>query len=145
MVCITTITCLFALQMMQQYVGVYLRTSYIRILFFSTYARRSIQKKNIFYSFFVYVEFALSYHSSEIQGLCLIKCSNKTPCSFLSFSCYFIFSPNECPGLCQHRPGHSLGGKIKQHEMKNEKELHGFSIPKIWQNLKRFVGTFHQA
>ena len=25
--------------------------------------------------------------------------------------CYFIFSPNECPGLCQHRPGHSLGKK----------------------------------
>ena len=21
--------------------------------------------------------------------------------------CYFIFFPNECPGLCRHRPGHS--------------------------------------
>ena len=28
-------------------------------------------------------------------------------------SCYVIFLPNECPGLCQHRPGHSLGKKIK--------------------------------
>ena len=27
---------------------------------------------------------------------------------FLFFiSCNFIFSPNECPGLCRHRPGHS--------------------------------------
>ena len=26
---------------------------------------------------------------------------------------YFIFSPNEYPDLCQHRPGHSLGKKIK--------------------------------
>ena len=26
-------------------------------------------------------------------------------------SCYFIFSPNECPGLCLHRPGHSLRQK----------------------------------
>ena len=26
---------------------------------------------------------------------------------------YFIFFPNECPGLCRHRPGHSLGKKIK--------------------------------
>ena len=23
------------------------------------------------------------------------------------------FSPNKCPGLCWHRPGHSLGDKIK--------------------------------
>ena len=28
-------------------------------------------------------------------------------------SCYFIFSPNECPGLCRHRLGHSLGKNIK--------------------------------
>ena len=25
--------------------------------------------------------------------------------------CYFIFLPNECPGLCRHRPGHLLGKK----------------------------------
>ena len=41
---------------------------------------------------------------------------------FLFFiSCHFIFSPNECPGLCPHRPGHSFGKNIKLHEMKNEK------------------------
>ena len=29
-------------------------------------------------------------------------------------SCYyFIFSPNECPGLCRYRPGHSLGKNLK--------------------------------
>ena len=28
------------------------------------------------------------------------------------------FLPNECPGLCQQRPGHSLGKNIKLHEMK---------------------------
>ena len=67
--------------------------------------------------------------------------------SFFSFfiSCYFIFFPNECPGLCQHRPGHSLGEKIKLHEMKNEKNYMGFRIPKIWQILKHFARSFHQA
>ena len=29
--------------------------------------------------------------------------------------------PNECPDLCQHRPGHSLGKNIKLHEMTNGK------------------------
>ena len=49
--------------------------------------------------------------------------------------------PNECPGLCQHRPGHSL-----EKEMKNEKKkLLGLLIPKIRQILKGFAGTFHQA
>ena len=49
-----------------------------------------------------------------------------------------FFPPNECPGLCRHRPGHSLGKNIKLHEMKNEKKLHGFSYcTKIWQILKR--------
>ena len=34
-----------------------------------------------------------------------------------SISCYFIFFPNECSGLCQHRPGHSLGeNKVAQNE-----------------------------
>ena len=53
--------------------------------------------------------------------------------------------PNECPGLCRHRPGHSLGKKIKLHEMKNDKNYLGFRIPKIWQILKRFTGTFRRA
>ena len=29
--------------------------------------------------------------------------------------------------ICRHRPGHSLGGKIKEHEMKNGKSNFGFS------------------
>ena len=37
----------------------------------------------------------------------------KNPRSFFFISCYFIFFPNERPGLCRHRPGHSLGEKIK--------------------------------
>ena len=31
------------------------------------------------------------------------------------------------------------------HEMNNEKLLHEFSYSKIWQILKHFAGTFHQA
>ena len=63
-------------------------------------------------------------HSSEIRGLCLMKCYSEmlhnlqyfwnmkceSPC-FFSFCATLFLSPNECPGLCQHRPGHSLGGK----------------------------------
>ena len=49
-------------------------------------------------------------------------------------SCFFhfsfratLFSPNKCPGLCWHGPGHySLGKKIKLHEMKNGKGNFGF-------------------
>ena len=47
------------------------------------------------------------------------------------------FFPNKCPGLCEHRPGHSLGKKIKLHGMKNEKKLHRFSYNK---NMARFEG-----
>ena len=57
-------------------------------------------------------------------------------------SCYFIFSPNECPGLCQHRPGHSLGKKIKQHEMKNGKSNFGFSFVKSIANFEAFHWNF---
>ena len=35
-------------------------------------------------------------------------------------SCYFLFSPNKCPGVCRHRPGHSLGKKNKV--ARNEKQ-----------------------
>ena len=28
-------------------------------------------------------------------------------------SCFLHFFPNECLGLCRHRPGHSVGGKSK--------------------------------
>ena len=42
---------------------------------------------------------------------------------------------------------HSLGEKIKLHEMKDEKGKNymGFYIPKIWQILKHFARAFHQA
>ena len=40
---------------------------------------------------------------------------------------HVVFLPNEYPGLCQYRPGHSLGKNIKLHEMKKEKKLCGFS------------------
>ena len=52
----------------------------------------------------------------------------KTQSFFFHFSFHAIlfFSLNECPGLCQHRPGHPLGEKIKQHEMKNGKSNLGF-------------------
>ena len=48
------------------------------------------------------------------------------------------FLPNECPGLCQHKPGYSLGKNIKLHEMKNETNFVGFLITKI---LKCFKGA----
>ena len=65
------------------------------------------------------------YHSSEKRVLCLMKSSSemlqnlpyfiymKTQSRLFLFFilCYFIFPPNECPGLWRHRPGHSLGKK----------------------------------
>ena len=60
-------------------------------------------------------------HSSEIRGLCSMKSSRKmllnlpyfwnTKTHIVFFIFHFVllyFSPNECPGLCRHRPGHSL-------------------------------------
>ena len=79
-------------------------------------------------------------HTSEIRGLRSTKCFSKMLQNLLYFmykkthviffifiSCNFIFLPYKCPGLCRHRPGHSLGKNIKLHEMKNKKKLHGFS------------------
>ena len=69
----------------------------------------------------------------------------ENPCRFFHFSFHAIlfYFHNECPGLCRHRPGHSLGKNLKLHEMKNEKNYMGFRIPKIWQILKRFAIHFH--
>ena len=56
-------------------------------------------------------------HSSEINGLCLMKCPSKLPyfwntkthVDFLIFIwCYFMFFPNECR---HYRSGHLLGKK----------------------------------
>ena len=38
---------------------------------------------------------------------------------FLFVSRYFIFSPNECTGLCPHRTRAFIRGKIKYHEIKD--------------------------
>ena len=61
--------------------------------------------------------------------------------------CNLIFLPNECPGLYQHGPGHSLGekNKVARNEKQNKKKHLGFHIQKIWQILKRFARLFHQA
>ena len=47
-----------------------------------------------------------------------------------------LFFPNEFPGLCQHRPGHSLERKNKV--TRNEK-LHGFSYGKNMANFEVFL------
>ena len=50
---------------------------------------------------------------------------------FLFFiSCNFMFLPNECPGLCRHRPGHLLGKNLKLHEMKTKKTTWVFLLQK---------------
>ena len=38
-----------------------------------------------------------------------------------------------------------MEGEKKQHRMKIEKNYEGFRIPKMWQILKHFAGSFHQA
>ena len=67
------------------------------------------------------------HHSSEIRSLCLMKWSSKTLQNSLYFwntkihvvvflGFHFVlnhFFPNECPGLCRHKSGHSLEKKIK--------------------------------
>ena len=60
----------------------------------------------------------------------------KTQSCFFRFSFYGIlfFSPNEC----RHRPGHSLGKKVRLHEMKNGKSNYGFSYINIIYNMANF-------
>ena len=55
--------------------------------------------------------------------------------------------PNECPGLCRHRPGHLLGknkNKVARNEERKKNYL-VFLMIKIWQILKDFARSFHQA
>ena len=60
-------------------------------------------------------------HSSQFEGLCSMKMYSKTlqnlpyfwntKTHVVFFVFHFVllyFFPNECPGLCQHRPGHPL-------------------------------------
>ena len=57
----------------------------------------------------------------------------ENPCSFFCLffiSCCFIFSPNEYPGLCRLKPGHSFGGKNEVAQNEKRKNLRGFSYSK---------------
>ena len=92
-------------------------------------------------------------HSSQFQGLCSMKSSSemlqnlpyfwnmKTHIVIFHFMLLYFF-PNECPDLCRHRTGHSLGEKIKQHKMKNKKKLRGFSYSKRMANFEAFRWNF---
>ena len=74
-------------------------------------------------------------HTFRIQ-----KVKTETHIVFFQFfiQCYFISSPNECPGRI------IIIEKIKQHIMKNkQKNFEGFHIPKLWQNLKHFIKHTH--
>ena len=69
-----------------------------------------------------------------------IFCIYENPELLFTFfiSCYFTFFPNECPGLCRHRSGHSfIREKIKLHEMK--KKICGFSYDKNMTNIEAFL------
>ena len=99
----------------------------------------------------------ISFHSSEKRGLCLMKSSSetlqnlpyfiyymKTQSRFFHFSFHatLIFSlMNALVFVDIEQDIHQ--GKIKL----NEKSNFGFSYTniKIWQILKCFAGTFHQA
>ena len=60
----------------------------------------------------------------------------KTHVDFAVFhSCYYIFYPNKCPGICQLRPGHSLG-KNKVAWKKNTWVFAGSTYTK---NLSKFI------
>ena len=69
----------------------------------------------------------------------------KTHIVFFSISCNFSFLPNECPGLCRHRTGHTLDKNIKLHKMKNEKNYMVFLLVyikyrKFWSiSLELFI------
>ena len=48
--------------------------------------------------------------------ICHILYMRKPKVAFF-ISCYFLLYPNKCPGLCWHRPGHSLGkNKVAQNK-----------------------------
>ena len=72
--------------------------------------------------------------SSETLQNLLCFMYKKTHIVFFRFSfrATLVFLPNEFPGLCRHRLGHSLGKNIKLHEVKNDKNYLGFLIHNIW-------------
>ena len=64
----------------------------------------------------------LRLNSRETLQNFLYLYEKKTEVVFSFFvSSNFHFSLYECPGLCQDRPGHSLGGKWKLLKMKNKR------------------------
>ena len=99
-------------------------------------------------------KFKLPLHSSEIRGLCLRKCPRKMLQNLayltimrkpkIAFSIFHFmllyFFPNECPGQCRHRPGHSLGEK--QSCMKWKKQLWVFVYMKYGKFWSILVGHF---
>ena len=52
-----------------------------------------------------------------------------------------LYYPNECPGLCQHRPGHSLVKKMKVARNEKRKKQRRFSYHKNIANFEAFGGT----
>ena len=55
------------------------------------------------------------------------------------FLLYIFFFPNECPGMCQHRPGHSLEKKSSA-----MKKSAWFFIFQKYANIEEFLGTIRQ-
>ena len=47
--------------------------------------------------------------------------------------------PNECPGLCRHRPRHLLGKNKIARNGKRKKILYGFSYSKKMANFEAFL------
>ena len=79
-----------------------------------------------FYCYCITSFWSITMLCSEITGLWLMKwpCIQKFYIVFSCLiSCYFIFSPNECPSLSNV----------------------GFHIMKIWQIIKHITGSFQQA
>ena len=104
----------------------------------------------------------LTFHSSEIRGLCLMKWPGETLQNLPYFmimktqSCFFHFVQlyffiNECPGLCWHKPGHSLDKKQSSVKWKTEKATLGYRIhkyikyDKFWSvSLNHFIKHKHK-
>ena len=57
-----------------------------------------------------------------------------------SFCAILYVFPNECPGICQNRPGHSFIWEINKIE-----HYRGFCIPKIRLIFKSFARLSHLA
>ena len=74
------------------------------------------------------------WHASKFAIFYKYKNSNLHLLFFIS--CYFIFPPNEYPGQCRDRPGHSLGeNKVVA---RNENKLYGFSYSKSMAYFEAF-------